>query len=69
MIDKYSKTTSEKTSDMMKKISGDGFKSDDKIDVMIDKFEEMVIETENIKLAENLRYAMSLKFLERLEKC
>ena len=69
MTEKFSKTTSEKTSDMMKKISGDGFKQEDKIDVMIDKFEEMVIETENIKLAENLRYAMSLQFLERLEKC
>ena len=42
------------------RISGDGFKTEDKIDVMIDKFEEMVIETENIKLAENWRYAMSL---------
>ena len=47
MTEKFSKTTSEKTSDMMKKISGERFKSEDKIDVMIDKFEEMVIETEN----------------------
>ena len=69
MTEKFSKTTSEKTSDMMKKISGDGFRSEEKIDVKIDKFEEMVIEIENIKLAENLRYAMSLQFLERLEKC
>ena len=69
MTEKFSKTTSEKTSDMMKKISGDGFKTEDKIDVMIDKFEEMVIESENINLAENLRYTMSLQFLERLENC
>ena len=60
MTDKFSKTTSEKTSDMMKKLSGNIFRSEDKIDVKIDKFEEMVIEIENIKLAENLRYAMSL---------
>ena len=49
MTEKFSKTTSEKTSDMMKKISGDGFKTEDKIDVMIDKFKEMVTETENIR--------------------
>ena len=45
---------------MMKKISGEGFRTDDKIDVMIDKYEEIVTETVNIKLAENLRYAMNL---------
>ena len=38
MTEKFSKTTSEKTSEMMKNISGDGFKTDDKIDVIIDKF-------------------------------
>ena len=54
---------------MLRKISGNNLKTEEKIDVMIDKFEEMVIEIENIKLAENLRYATSLQFLERLEKC
>ena len=54
---------------MMKKISGSGFKSEDKIDVMIDIFEEMITKIENIRLTENLRYAMSLQFLERLENC
>ena len=49
---------------MMKNISDGGFKRDDKIDVMIDKYEEMVTETVNIKLAENLRYAMNLQFIE-----
>ena len=42
-------------------------KSDGKIDVKIDKFEEMVTETNRIKLADNLDYAMALQFLERLE--
>ena len=69
MTEKFTKTTSEKTLDMMKKISESGFKSEDKIDVMIDRFEEMITETENIRLAENLRYVMSLQFLERLENC
>ena len=53
-----------KTSEMMKKISGSGFKSEEKIDVMIDRFEEMITKTEKIRLAENLRYAMSLQFLK-----
>ena len=33
MTEKFSKTTSEKTSDIMKKIGGDGFRTDDKIDM------------------------------------
>ena len=60
MTEKFSKTLSEKTLDMMKKISGEGFKTDDKIDVMIDKYEEIVTETVNIELAKNLRYSMNL---------
>ena len=52
---------------MMRKISGNGFKSDDKIDVMIDRFEDMVTERKKIKLEENLYYRMALQFLERLE--
>ena len=39
----------------MKRISGSGLKSEDKIDVMIDRFEEMITETENIRLAENIK--------------
>ena len=34
----------------MRKISRDCFKTEEKIDVMIDKFEEMVTEVEKIKL-------------------
>ena len=53
----------------MRKISGNSFRTEEKIDVMIDKFEEMATEIEKIKLAKNLRYALSLQFLERLENC
>ena len=53
----------------MRKISGKTFKSEERIDVMIDKFEEMTIEIEMIKLARNLEYALSVQFLERLENC
>ena len=49
----------------MKKISG--FWTDDKVDVLIDRFEEMVTETETLRLAERLRYALSSQFIDRLE--
>ena len=32
---------------MMKKISGDGFRTDNKIDVMTDRYEDMVTEIQN----------------------
>ena len=67
MTEKFAKTIGEKTVEMMRRISGNGFWSDEKIDMMIDRFEEMITETEKIKLAENLKYAMGLQFLERLE--
>ena len=55
MTEKFAKTIEEKTTDMMRKISGAGFKSDENIDLMIDRFEDMVTEIERIKLAENLK--------------
>lgn len=38
MAEKFAATTYEKTSEMMKKICGNEFKSEDKIDLMIDRF-------------------------------
>ena len=35
----------------------------------VDKYEEMVTETVNIKFAENLRYTINPQFLERLDYC
>ena len=52
----------------MRIISGEGFKSDENVDKMIDRFGDMILEMKKIKLAENLDYAMGLQFLERLEK-
>ena len=68
MTEKFDKNMSEKTIDMMRKISGEGFKSDESVDKMIDRFVDMIMEMKKIKLAENLDYAMGLQFLERLEK-
>ena len=68
MTEKFDKNMSEKTSEMMRKISGEGFKSDENVDKMIDRFGDMILEMKKIRLAENLDYAMGLQFLERLEK-
>ena len=66
MNKKYGMNLCEKTSDMMRKISGERFKSD--VYKMIDRFGDMLTEMKKIKLAENLDFAMGLQFLERLEK-
>ena len=53
---------------MMREISGEGFKPDESVDKTIDRFGDIIVEMKRIRLAENLDYAMGLKFLERLEK-
>ena len=52
----------------MRKISGEGFKSDESVDKMINRFKDMIVEMKKIKFADNLDYAMGLQFLERSEK-
>ena len=54
---------------MMRKISGRNFKAGDKIDKKIHGFEDMLTEMDKISLLENMRYALGLQFLERLEGC
>ena len=44
MYEKYSKTLIEKTQDMMRKIGGSSLKSEEKIEMNIERFEEMVTE-------------------------
>ena len=66
MTEKYSRTKGEKMLDMMKNISG--FKTDEKVEVLMDRFEDMVTEVDRIELATNLKYALSLQFVDRLEK-
>ena len=50
----------------MKKICG--FQTDDKVEALIDRFEEMVTDAETLRLAERLRYALSSQFISRLEE-
>ena len=68
MSEKFERNTGEKTLEVMKKISGEGFKTDESVDKMLDRFEQMMAEIEKVRLAQNLKYAMGLQFLERLEK-
>ncbi len=62
MPKKYAKTLSEKMQDMMRKSGGSRLKSEDKVEMKIDSFEEMVTEVDKIGLVDNFKYAMSLQF-------
>ena len=66
MAEKYSKTTCEKIKDTMKKISE--FKTNEKVDNLIDNFDEMLIEIKTLDLARRLEYAVSAQFVDRLEE-
>ena len=68
MSEKFDRNKGEKTLEVMRKISGEGFKSDESVDKMMDRFGDMIVEIEKIRLADNLNYAIGLQFLERLEK-
>ena len=66
LSEKYYITTGEKILLLMKKISE--FKIDDDIETLIDKFEDIITEAEKVDLAKNLNYALSIQFVDRLEK-
>ena len=46
----------------MRKISGEGFKSDESVDKMMDKFGDMIVGILKINLADNLNYAIGEKW-------
>ena len=66
MTEKFSKTTCEQIKDVMKKMCG--FKMSEKVDTLIDNFDEMLIEMTNLNLAGRLEYAVSAQFVDRLEE-
>ena len=68
MSEKFDRNMGEKTLEMMRIISGEGFKADESVDKMMDRFGDMIVEMKKIRLAENSDYGMGLSFLERLEK-
>ena len=53
MSEKYDRNMGEKTSEMMRKISGEGFKSDESVNKIMDRFGDMIVEMKKIKLVEN----------------
>ena len=66
MSDKFERTMSEKYQNIMNEIVD--FKTDGNIEETTDKFGKMVIEANKIDLAANLNFAMTLQFINRLEK-
>ena len=68
MREKFDRNMGEKTIEMMRKICGEGFNSDESVDKMMDIFGDIIVKMKKIKLAENLDYTIELQFLERLEK-
>ena len=68
MSEKFDRNVGVKRIEIMRKVSGEVFKSDESVDKMMDRFGDMIVEMKKINLANNLDYAMGLQFLERLEK-
>ena len=66
MAEKYEKTMSERCLSLMAEIVN--FKADGGIEKITDKFGRMMAEVKKIDLAANLDYAMTLQFMDRLEK-
>ena len=55
MTEKYLKTKSERILELMKKISY--FKMDENVETLLDRFDELIMEVDKERLAENLKYA------------
>ena len=68
MSEKYERNVGEKTMEVMKKICGEGFRMDKNIEDVLENFERMMVQIEEVKLADNLKYAMGLQCLDKLEK-
>ena len=68
MSEKFDRNMGKKTLEMMRNIGDEGFKSDESVDKMMDRFGDMIVEMKKINLANNLDYSMGLQFLEWLEK-
>ena len=66
MAEKYENTMSERCLSLMAEIVN--FKADGQIEKITDKFGRMMAEVKKIDLAANLDYAMTLQFMDRLEK-
>ena len=66
MAEKYERTMSEKCLNLMAEMVN--FKTEGGIENTTDKFGKMMVEVKKLDLAANLNFAMTLQFMERLEK-
>merc|ERR1712002_169246 len=66
MSEKYERTMSEKCLNLMEEIVN--FKAEGGIENTADKFGKMMAEVKKMDLAANLNFALTLQFMERLEK-
>merc|ERR1711867_33816 len=66
MAKKYERTESERCLGLMKEIVN--FKVEGGIESITDRFERMMTETNKVDLATNLDFALTLQFVDRLEK-
>lgn len=64
--EKYLGTVGEKTLEVMKKITE--YKTDSRIEEMIDNFGRLMTDVEKIDFAQNLNYALTLQFVDILER-
>ena len=68
MSEKYERNVGEKIMGVMKKICGEGFKMDGDIEKVLDHFEQMMVDIDEVQLEQNLKFAMGLQFVDKLEK-
>merc|ERR1711881_5761 len=66
MAEKYERTESERCLGLMKEIVN--FKVEGEIESITDRFERMMTETKKVDLAAKLDFALTLQFIDRLEK-
>ena len=57
ILEKYSITVCEKITELMKKISS--ISTEEKVETLIDDFDEMLVEVQNLNLAGRLKYVLS----------
>ena len=66
MVEKYSRTKGDKILDLIRTICG--FRTDEKVETLMDNFEKMMTEIRKLDLVRHLEYAVTLQFLDRVEK-
>ena len=66
LSDKYSRTFGERTLKIMKK--NIFFKMDGNVESLIDRYDRIINDVKKVDLTNNLMYALTVQFVDRLEK-